>query len=239
MRGCSPRSSKAALCAAALLSACSALAAPAAEKVPDTIAERVVPCLTCHGKEGRAGPDGYFPRIAGKPAGYLRNQLVNFREGRRHYPLMTYLVDRLTDEYLLEMAEYFAALDLPYPPPQATTAPREVLSRGEALVRRGDAARNIPACEQCHGPSLTGVNPGVPGLLGLPHAYLYAQLGRWRTGLRRALEPDCMAKIAARLTAQDVGAVSAWLSSQTVPANSKPAAAHSGPSPIPCGSAAK
>ena len=27
-------------------------------------------CTTCHGKEGRAGPDGYYPRIAGKPAGY-------------------------------------------------------------------------------------------------------------------------------------------------------------------------
>jgi hypothetical protein len=26
--------------------------------------------------------DGYYPRIAGKPAGYLYNQLLNFRDGR-------------------------------------------------------------------------------------------------------------------------------------------------------------
>jgi cytochrome c553 len=69
-------------------------------KVPDTIAQRVVACTTCHGKEGRATNEGYFPRIAGKPAGYLYNQLVNFRDGRRDYPLMTYLVEHLTDSYL-------------------------------------------------------------------------------------------------------------------------------------------
>ena len=34
----------------------------------DTIAQRTLACTSCHGKEGRAGPDGYDPRIAGKPA---------------------------------------------------------------------------------------------------------------------------------------------------------------------------
>ena len=76
-------------------------------------------CTSCHGKEGRAGPDGYYPRIAGKPAGYLYNQLLNFRDGRRHYGLMTRLVDPLSEPYLFEIAQYFASLDLPYPPPQA------------------------------------------------------------------------------------------------------------------------
>ena len=47
------------------------------------MAERVRACTACHGKEGRATSDGYYPRIAGKPAGYLYNQLVNFRDGRR------------------------------------------------------------------------------------------------------------------------------------------------------------
>ena len=57
-------------------------------QVPDTIPERTRPCTACHGKEGRATREGYFPRIAGKPAGYLYNQLVNFREGRRANPAM-------------------------------------------------------------------------------------------------------------------------------------------------------
>ena len=133
--------------------------AAASHAVPDTMAQRAVACTTCHGKEGRAANEGYFPRIAGKPAGYLYNQLVNFRDGRRHYALMTYLVEHLTDAYLHEMAEYFAGLDLPYPPPPQIDAPQSVLSAGESLVRRGDAARSIPACVACHGERLTGVAP--------------------------------------------------------------------------------
>ena len=63
----------------------------------DDMAERTRACTACHGEQGRAGPDGYYPRLAGKPAGYLHNQLRNFAEGRRHYELMTRLVDPLTD----------------------------------------------------------------------------------------------------------------------------------------------
>src|SRR3954470_4925361 len=102
-----------------LLFAACAGAADAAQPpaVPDTIAQRVTACTPCHGKEGRATNEGYFPRIAGKPAGYLYNQLLNFRDGRRNYPLMVYLVEHLTDDYLSEIARYFASLDVPYPPP--------------------------------------------------------------------------------------------------------------------------
>ena len=35
----------------------------------DTIAQRAMACTGCHGKEGRAASDGYYPRIAGKTAG--------------------------------------------------------------------------------------------------------------------------------------------------------------------------
>jgi cytochrome c553 len=223
----------------ALTVAGSACAAQAPRTVPDTMALRVAPCATCHGKEGRATREGYFPRIAGKPAGYLHNQLINFRDGRRNYPLMVYLVEHLTDDYLGEMAQHFSALDLPYPPPQPANVPAHVLSRGETLVRRGDAARKIPACAQCHGENLLGVNPYVPGLLGLSRDYVYGQLGFWKTGERRAHAPDCMATIASRLTPDDVGAVSAWLAAQPVAAGAKPAAAFTGPLPMECGSVRK
>ena len=77
----------------------------AAAAIPDTIAQRAAACTACHGKEGRATNDGYFPRIAGKPAGYLYNQLLNFRAGRRTYPMMIYMVSHLSDAYLMEMAQ--------------------------------------------------------------------------------------------------------------------------------------
>ncbi len=195
----------------------------AAPQFEDTMAQRTLACVACHGKEGRAGPDGYYPRLAGKPAGYLYNQLLNFRDGRRHYGLMTGLVDPLTDAYLMEIAQHFSRLDLPYPPPQPALAPKELLARGQLLVTQGDAGKKIPACSQCHGQALTGVTPNIPGLLGLSRDYLNAQLGAWQTRQRRAQAPDCMAHIAGQLTPQDVAAVAHWLASQALPANTKPA----------------
>lgn len=180
------------------------------------MAQRTLACTTCHGKEGRAGPDGYYPRIAGKPEGYLYNQLLNFRDGRRHYGLMTALLDPLSDEYLLEIARHFAKLDVPYPRPQPAGAAPEVLQRGRQLALQGDRERRLPACAGCHGPTLTGVAPNVPGLVGLPRDYLNAQLGAWRTGQRRAHAPDCMADIARRLAPDDVLAVTAWIAAEPV-----------------------
>jgi cytochrome c553 len=180
------------------------------------MAERMKACVACHGQEGRATNQGYFPRIAGKPAGYLYNQLVNFRDGQRQNATMAYLLDHMSDEYLREIAAYFASLDLPYPPPQTTNAPAATLARGEQLVRQGDAARGIPACASCHGEAMTGVAPAVPGLLGLSRDYILAEFGAWRNGQRRAAAPDCMGEIARRLSPQDVSAMAAWLSSQVV-----------------------
>ncbi|MFN7857426.1 MAG: c-type cytochrome [Acidovorax sp.] len=206
-----------------------------ADPLAQGMSARVLACTACHGKEGRATQDGYFPRIAGKPAGYLANQLINFRDGRRSYPQMTYLIEHLTDAYLQEMAAHFAALELPYAPPPAPQAPAATLERGRLLVQRGDASLEVPACVSCHGAAMTGVQPFIPGLLGLPRDYLNSQLGAWKTGQRRAQAPDCMAAIARKLSPDDVSALSAWLASQPVAGSGKPAAALPAPLPMPCG----
>ena len=93
------------------------------------------PAPAATARKGRAAPDGYYPRIAGKPAGYLFNQLRNFRDGRRHYELMNGLLALLDDAYLHEIADHFASLDLPYPPPLAPAA-----LGGAARGRRGARA---------------------------------------------------------------------------------------------------
>lgn len=216
--------------------ACMSGAAAQPAKIPDSMAQRALACAACHGEEGRATREGFFPRIAGKPAAYLYNQLVNFREGRRQYPMMTYMVAHLSDAYLEEMAGYFSNLHPPYPPPQAVAVPAATAERGRRLVVNGDASRNIPACTACHGTRLTGMLPAIPGLLGLPRDYLNAQFGAWKSGSRRAHAPDCMADISRQLTPEDVGAITAWLSSQPVPADMRPVPAATAKLPIACGS---
>lgn len=196
---------------------------------------RVMACTACHGKEGRATPHGYFPRIAGKPAVYLANQLRNFKDGRRSYPLMGDLLVHLSDGYLQDMAVHFAALDLPYPPPPPPSEPPAVLAQGRQLVFHGDPSRGLPACVQCHGGAMTGVQPAIPGLLGLSRDYLNSQLGAWKTGQRRAQSPDCMAQIAKALSPAEVTAVAAWLAAQPLPAVPKPADRLPAPLPTACG----
>lgn len=209
----------------------------------DSMAKRMQACTTCHGAQGITSNQAYFPRIAGKPAGYLFNQLQNFKEGRRHYGLMVGMVEHLSDVYLLEMAQYFSQLDLPYSTPapiknNVNTKEYEAsLQLGKTLALLGDKSRNIPACTACHGAALMGVQPAMPALLGLPRDYLVAQLGGWQTGLRRAHAPDCMGRIAKLLQPADVEAVAVWLAIQPVPSFAKPAVGLSEPLSEKCGGA--
>jgi cytochrome c553 len=182
------------------------------------MAERIKPCEACHGNQGRAGPDGYYPRLAGKPAGYLFNQMQNFSQGRRHYTMMRRMMEPLTPAYQREMADYFSALQVPYLPPATPSTPLSPgqATRGKQLALTGDANLKIPACNSCHGETLMGSSDHVPSLLGLPSAYLGAQLSAWSQGNRSTPAPDCMADIAKRLSATDAAAVTAWLATQSV-----------------------
>jgi cytochrome c553 len=205
-------------------------------KAPDTIDERVRGCTACHGVHGEGSGNDYFPRLAGKPAEYLYNQLVNFREGRRRYPPMNYLLTYLGDDYLHEIAGYFAAQRPSFPPPVTPTLSPADLARGGRLALHGDPSRGLPACAACHGAQLTGLQPGIPGLVGLHVDYLSAQIGAFRSGTRRARAPDCMAQVAGKLTDADVSVLTAWLAAQPAPANAAPSAAGAIKLPLACGS---
>lgn len=202
----------------------------------DSMEARVQGCVTCHGQSGQGTNNGYFPRIAGKPARYLYNQLVAFRDKRREYPPMNYLVAYLPDSYLLEIAEHFSALRPDFVPEVNAGADPASLKRGETIATAGDTARQIPACVTCHGSGLTGMEPGIPGLVGLRSAYIVAQLTRWRVGDRHGAEPDCMKRISTRLSDSDVAAVAGWLSAQKPPRDSSPESSNVVRMPLACGS---
>lgn len=204
----------------------------------DGVAERLAACAACHGAhgEGRQGAE-YVPHLAGKPAGYLFEQLAGFRDGRRVNASMTWLVQFADDAWLHEIAVYYAGL-----PPrsraadtgaaQLTPARRE---RAERLVREGDPEHGVPACSACHGADLAGLEPGIPATAGLPADYVVAQFGHWRNGSRRAREPDCMRDVARALSPEDIRAVATWLSQQPNATGLRPAAAGSVVPPVGCG----
>jgi cytochrome c553 len=210
--------------------------AQAGDAAPDTMEARVLACTSCHGLQGQGTNSDYFPRLAGKPAGYLYNQLAAFRGGRRRYPPMNYLLEYLPDAYLHAMADYFAAQRPPLPPRAIPIVSKDILARGQSLVTNGDPGRGIPACSGCHGPSFTGMEPAIPGLLGLQPSYISAQLGAWRYGTRTAAAPDCMQIVAGHLTETDVTAVAAWLSTLPSPGEPVPVPHGTLAMPLACGS---
>ena len=203
---------------------------------PDTMAARVEACTPCHGDQGQGTSDVYFPRLAGKPAGYLYNQLVAFKNGRRKYPPMNYLLEFLPDPYLQDIADYFASQRPPLPAPELTRRQPAGAGAGETLVTQRRCRSPDPGLPSCHGPALTGMEPGIPGLLGLRPNYISAQLGAFRYGTRTAKAPDCMQIVAARLTEADVTAVAAWLASRRRPRIRRPAPKGTFALPFACGS---
>mgnify|MGYP003769338695 CR=1 FL=1 len=203
------------------------------------VGERLTACATCHGQRGE-GVQGaeYSPHLAGKPAGYLFEQLRGFREGRRVSTSMTWYVRFADDAFLHRIADYYAAL-----PPRTRSADAgasqltdERRSKAQALVERGDATRGVLACNACHGANLAGLEPGIPALLGLPIDYVIAQFGAWREGIRHGAPPDCMRDIAERIPAEDIRAVAAYLSQQSNIDGLRPAPAGSFVPPRTCGS---
>jgi len=204
--------------------------------VPDTLQQRIAACTSCHGVHGEGSSgSGFFPRLAGKPAGYLVLQMQNFQHGLRKYAPMEYATRLLTHEYMHEIAEYFSAQQVPYERKPGPALASSALQRGEQLVTAGDLSLKIPPCQACHGKQLTGTEPSVPGLVGLPYDYISSQLGSWRTGTRASVAPDCMAEIANRLAPADISAVSAWLASRVVPVDTHPQPANAITPPLHCG----
>jgi cytochrome c553 len=216
-----------------------ALALAAGFARADDLDDRLAACAACHGKQGE-GVQGseYYPHLAGKPAGYLFEQLRGFRDGRRNYPVMIWFVQFADDAYLREIADHYAAK-----PPRTRAADTgadqltpERRAVAEKLVEEGDAARGVPACVECHGKALTGLEPGIPALLGLPADYIVAQFGHWRDGVRQGAAPDCMHDVANAIAVEDIRAVATWLSQRSNEASERPAPVASFVPPKACGS---
>ncbi|SIT39641.1 Cytochrome c553 [Paraburkholderia piptadeniae] len=224
------------ICAICTLCARPSIAASNDVPPPSAMDEKMHACTTCHGVQGQGRNNDYFPRIAGKPADYLFNQLTAFRDGGRTYPPMGYLLAFLPDDYLRKISQYFADRQPPYPNPDTNPLPQATLDYGKQLVMQGDTKRGIPACAACHGEHLTGQQPGIPGLLGLHASYIAGQMGTWRSGTRHALAPDCMHSITVKLNDKDITAVSSWLARQPRPADPRPVPRLPGKLPLACGS---
>jgi cytochrome c553 len=171
-------------------------------------------CAQCHAFNGSSDGSGAFPRIAGQPTYYLTQQLRDFTSGVRANAIMSPIAKALSPEDIADVAAYYAGNNAPFPPLARASA--ALIQRGEQVAKVGSAAKNVQACDNCHGPGGIGIPPAIPYLAGQYAQYIAFELKMWQRGYRRN-SPEVMFMIATKLDDQDIAALAAYY--QQVPAS--------------------
>ncbi len=155
-------------------------------------------CSACHGDQG-VSQNPQFPLLADQSAAAIYKELRDYKAGARVSPFMAPIVQTLTDRQMVDVATYFArdhafgGLGPRWPVPDAATI---------NLVRSGDPARDLPACDSCHGANAGGPIES-PSLYGQKQGYLQAQLQAFASGARRNDVYGRMRSVAGKLTSAE------------------------------------
>src|SRR5690349_2764769 len=167
----------------------------------ETVAERAVPCLACHGESGQSETPE-VPSIGGQPAPYLLIQLYLFRENQRASPLkkddqmiqvMWEMTKGFTDDDLRNFSDFIAKLPAPKPPADAGDDAR--LARGKALITQN-------RCNSCHNLDLAG-RENIPHIANQREDYLARTLNEYKTNVRHGYD-GAMAEVLAPVTAEQI-----------------------------------
>lgn len=163
-------------------------------------------CFLCHGMHGEAASE-LSPRLAGQNAAYLLKQLSNFKSGERSSSAMQPMVAGLSKEDMRAVALYFSRQrSEPHLPADARLA-----AQGKEIYQQGGKATEVAACVGCHGERAQG-SENLPRLAGQFPAYLTTQLKQF--GAReRTNDNAVMQTVAQRMSAEEIEAVAAYLSS--------------------------
>lgn len=172
------------------------------------IAGLVHVCSSCHGLEGRSiSPT--FPRLAGQQEEYIEAQLKAFRDHTRADPhahtYMWGMAARLSDSDIKGLAEYFSSRR---PVPGSPGDPA-LMSAGKAIFDNGIEARDVPACQVCHGDHGQGAE-AVPRLAGQHPEYIEEQLTNFASNARAN---EIMHFNSQNLTPQEIREIAAYVGS--------------------------
>lgn len=197
--------------------------APALPGNAEAGAGKAAVCAACHGMDGNA-TDPQYPKLAGQHEAYIARHLALFKSGERDNAIMLGFSATLSAQDMRDLGAYFAsqsatpgvADETPIANPDSPNAGKPFYAVGEALYRGGDAARGIPACLACHGPSGAG-NPGpaYPALAGQHPRYTADLLRRYRDGQvygKGDRANAVMAGVAQQLTDEEIDALAAYIS---------------------------
>ena len=148
-------------------------------------------CAACHGADGNSAA-AQFPVLAGQTARYLYLQLKDFKEGRRSEPTMAPMVEKLSTQDMLDLAEYFAVQK---PKPIAFKADAERVARGKKKTEE-------VLCTMCHLGGFSGQNE-IPRVAGQHPEYVIKQLKAFKARTRTN-DAGSMTSVARTISEQDI-----------------------------------
>jgi cytochrome c553 len=170
-------------------------------------------CSACHGADGNSASPAN-PSIAGQPAEYITEQLLNFKGGIRNNPVMTGIAATLSAEDMRALGIYFSQQK-----PKGLAAKDAALAlSGQKIYRGGNLSTGVPACAACHLPDGIGIPSRYPRIGGQYAEYIYAQLKAFKAGERGMDKEDkdvngkVMAQIAAKMSEREMQAVAQYAS---------------------------
>jgi cytochrome c553 len=139
----------------------------------DSIADRMAPCLACHGEKGQSNiPE--VPSLGAQTSPYVLIQLYLFREKMRRFDIMNEAVKGFTDDDLRTFADTIART--PAPPPTADSSDPARMQRGQVLIRQHK-------CNVCHNPDLAG-RDAVPRIAGQREDFLVKTMREYKANIR-------------------------------------------------------
>ncbi|MFS8974413.1 c-type cytochrome [Cupriavidus necator] len=167
--------------------------------------DRNVPaCLSCHGAAGNSAAAAN-PKLAAQHPEYVHKQLANFKDKTRNNAIMTPMASVLTDEEMRNVGAYLAKQSLK----PATAKNKDTIEAGQKIYRGGIAAKGVPACAACHGPTASGIPAQYPRIGGQWADYTEAQLVAFRQGTRK--NNPVMTTIAAKMSDAEIKAVADYV----------------------------
>jgi cytochrome c553 len=184
-------------------------AAPADAK---SLEAKTAMCMGCHGivRYQTSFPEVYkVPLIFGQSAKYIAAALNAYKKGDRKHPTMRGIATSLSDQDILDMANYFAS----HGKDDAAALPDKLGKEPNAQVA---PLLQKAACVSCHGANLSKpIDPSYPKIAGQYPDYLFVALKAYKTENNQAVgrSNPIMGAIAKQFSNAELKALAEYVSS--------------------------
>jgi len=155
-------------------------------------------CAGCHGAEG-VSVNLPGPTLAGQHEAYLQDALKAYITGGRSDPMMSAMVQGLSNDDAANIAAYFAGAKCV----SSLDAAKQATLPGKATAAK---------CAACHGADGNSTNPSWPNLIGHSKDYLVNALKAYKGGARKN---GMMAGIVKDLSDTDMESAAAYYANAT------------------------